>query len=189
VDYTRDKDLEEIIQGCLRKKEKSQEMLYKMFFGYALKVALVYNRDRENAIEVVNDSFIKIFDKMKTYDSTLPFRSWLNRIVVNTSIDRFRRLNKGIIADETETFLVPDEAPGALSQMTAHEIMALLNHLPDIHRLVFNLYEIEGYSHEEISSMLKIPESSSRVYLARAKKRLRELFELFFSAAYEKFGN
>ena len=189
LDETRDKELDEIIQGCLRKKEKSQEMLYKRFFGYALKVALIYNRDRENAIEVVNDSFMKVFDKIKSYDTNMPFKSWLGRIVVNTSIDRFRKENRNIVEGEDEMFLVPVELPNIVAELNAKDIMALLNHLPDVHRLVFNLYEIEGYGHNEISAMLRIPESSSRVYLTRAKKRLRELFEVFFSAKYEKFGN
>jgi RNA polymerase sigma factor (sigma-70 family) len=182
-------NLEEIIQGCLKKKEKSQEMLYKRFFGYALRIALIYNRNRENALEVVNDSFVKVFNQIGRYDNTLPFKSWLGKIVINTSIDRFRKINRDLILDEKETFLVPDETHNVVNQLTAEDIMGLLNRLPEIHRLVFSLYEIEGYNHNEISSLLKIPENSSRVYLTRAKKRLRELFGIFFSASYEKYGN
>ncbi len=182
-------NLDEIIQGCLRKKEKSQEMLYKKFFGYALKVALIHNRNRDNAIEIVNDSFVKIFNQIGRYDTSLPFKSWLSKIVVNTSIDKFRKNNRNIDYDMQETILVPDDSPGIVTQLTAQEILKLLNLLPEIQRLIFNLYEIEGYSHEEISSKLRIPENTSRVYLARAKKRLRELFQIYFNSNYEKFGN
>jgi RNA polymerase sigma-70 factor (ECF subfamily) len=189
VTDTGNDSLDEIIQGCLKKKEKSQEMLYKRFFGYALRVALIYNRNRENALEVVNDSFMKIFDQIGRYDTSLPFKSWLSKIVVNTSIDRFRKNNRDLVLDEKETFLVPDETHNVVNKLSADDILGLLNRLPEVHRLVFSLYEIEGYSHDEISSLLKIPESSSRVYLTRAKKRLRELFGIFFSASYEKYGN
>jgi RNA polymerase sigma factor (sigma-70 family) len=185
---TRNDNLDEIIQGCLRKKEKSQEMLYKIFFGYALKVALIHNRNRENALEIVNDSFIKVFNQIGRYDISLPFKSWLSKIVINTSIDKFRTNKRNINYDVQETYLVPDDAPGIITQLTAQDILRLLNLLPEIQRLVFSLYEIEGYSHDEISSQLRIPENSSRVYLTRAKKRLRELFQVYFKTTYEKIG-
>ncbi len=186
---TRNDSLEEIIQGCLRKKVKSQEMLYKRFFGYALSVAMIHNRNRDNALEIVNDSFVKVFDQIGRFDNSLSFKTWLNKIVINTSIDRFRKNNRNILYDDKETFLVPDESPTIVNQLTAQDILRLLNLLPEIQRLVFSLYEIEGYSHEEIAGLLKIPENTSRVYLTRAKKRLRELFQMYFNTNYEKFGN
>jgi len=94
---TRNDNLDEIVQGCLRKKEKSQEMLYKRFFGYALSVAMIHNKNRDNALEIVNDSFVKVFDQIGRFDNSLPFKGWLNKIVINTSIDRFRKNNKNIL--------------------------------------------------------------------------------------------
>jgi len=182
-------NLDEIIQGCLQKKGKSQEMLYKRFFGYALRVSLIYNSNREDALEIVNDSFVKVFSQIGKYDSSLPFKGWLAKIVINTSIDRFRKNKKDIRFDDKETFFVPDESPNILEQLSAEDILGLLSRLPEIHRLVFSLYEIDGYTHEEISSLLGIPENSSRVYLTRAKRRLRELFEMLFNTRYEKTGN
>jgi RNA polymerase sigma factor (sigma-70 family) len=182
-------NLDEIIQGCLRKKEKSQEMLYKRFFGHALRVALIHNRNRENALEIVNDSFVKVFNQIGRYDTSLSFKNWLNKIVINTSIDKFRKNYRNISYDMQETFLIPDDSPGIVTQLTAQDILKLLNLLPEIQRLVFSLYEIEGYSHLEISSKLRIPENTSRVYLVRAKKRLRELFKMYFNTSYEKLGN
>jgi RNA polymerase sigma-70 factor (ECF subfamily) len=189
VEETIDKSLDEIIGGCIRNKEKSQEQMYKRFFGYAFKIALIHNRDRNIAMEIVNDSFMKVFSQIKRYDTTLPFTSWLGRIVVNTSIDNFRKNNRYITHDDSERLMVADTSPGIINELSADEILKMLNHLPEIHRMVFTLYELDGYSHEEISSMLNIPVSTSRVYLTRAKKRLRELFELFFNTSYEKTGN
>jgi RNA polymerase sigma factor (sigma-70 family) len=182
-------NFDEIIQGCLRKKEKSQEMLYKRFFGFALQVALIHNRNRDNALEIVNDSFVKVFNQIGRYDNSLPFKTWLRKIVINTSIDKFRTNNRNIYYDVQDTFLVPDNSPGIVSQLMAQDILRLLDRLPEIQRLIFSLYEIDGFSHDEISSILRIPENTSRVYLVRAKKRLRELFQLYFNTIYEKFGN
>jgi RNA polymerase sigma factor (sigma-70 family) len=145
-------NLDEIIKGCLRKKEKSQEMLYKRFFGYALRVALIYNVNREDALEIVNDSFVKVFNRIDRYDTTLSFKSWLSKIVVNTSIDRFRKNKKDIQFDDKETLFAPDEAPNIIAQLTAEDILGLLNRLPEIQRMVFSLYEIEGYSHDAQNS-------------------------------------
>jgi RNA polymerase sigma-70 factor (ECF subfamily) len=189
VEVAEPDDLREIIKGCIRKNEKSQGMLYKRYFGYALKVALIYNSDRERAFEIVDDSFIKVFRHVARYDSKVPFKSWLRKIVINSSIDSFRKEKKNFQEEDQQTFIVPDNSPDIITELTTQDILKLLNLLPRIHRLVFNLYEIEGYSHDEISSLLKIQENSSRVFLARGKKRLRELFRIYFNTSNEKVGN
>lgn len=181
--------LDGIIRGCIRKVARSQEMLYKRFFGYALSVAMIYSNHRDEAIEIVNDSFLKVFSEIGKYDPSFSFKSWLRKIVINNAIDRFRRNHKVHSFYDSEALLIPDESPGIISNLTAQDILILLNKLPDVHKMVFQLYEIEGFSHEKISGMLDIPESSSRVYLTRAKKRLRELFPVYFTVNYEKFGN
>jgi RNA polymerase sigma-70 factor (ECF subfamily) len=181
--------LEEIISGCTRRAAKSQELLYRQFFGYALSVAVIYSKNREEATEIVNDSFIKVFSEIGKFDVNLPFKGWLRKIVINTAIDRFRKHHKFLTFYEPETFLIPDENPGIISHLTAQDILNLLNRLPEIQKMVFQLYELEGYSHDQIASMLRIPESTSRVYLTRAKKKLRELFPAYFTLNYEKFGN
>jgi RNA polymerase sigma factor (sigma-70 family) len=173
-----EENLEFIVQGCIKKKEKFQELLYKKFFGYALSVALIYNHQRSDAMEVVDDSFVKIFSKIGKYDSSKQFNGWLRKIVINTSIDYLRRNNKNHLFVEPEKYPIPDETPNAISLLATQDILEILNQLPQYHKTVFCLYEIEGYSHEEIAEQLGIPVSSSRVYLTRAKKQLRELFPL-----------
>ena len=182
-------ELDKIIQGCTRKVEKSQEMLYKKFFGYALSIAMIYDNRRDEAIEIVNDSFVKVFSEIRKFDTSKPFKGWLRKIVINTSIDRFRKNNKKHTLSDVEAFHIPDKTPGIISHLTAQDILVMLNLLPDIHKMVFNLYEVEGFSHDEIAVMLCIPESSSRVYLTRAKKKLRELLPVYFKTDHEKFGN
>lgn len=167
--------LDSIILGCIQKEEKAQEELYKKFFGYALSVALLYSNNRNDAIETVNDSFIKIFSEIKRFDLLLSFKAWLRKIVINTSLDRIRR-NKKIVLGEAETIPIEDNSPSVYALIQAQEIESLLNYLPHIYKTVFCLYEIEGYSHQEIAKQLKIAKSSSRVYLTRAKEQLRELY-------------
>ncbi len=182
----KEETLADIIQGCIRKTEKSRELLYKKFFGYALSVALIYNHQRSDALEVVNDSFMKVFSKIGKYDTTKPFLGWLRKIVINTSIDYLRRNNRNHLFVEAEKVVIQDETPIATSHLAAQDIIEMLNLLPHYHRTVFCLYEIEGYSHEEIAEQLSIPVSSSRVYLTRAKKQLRELFPVNFNTDDER---
>ncbi|MCE1197798.1 MAG: RNA polymerase sigma factor [Marinilabiliales bacterium] len=174
-----------VLQGCLKKDDKYREILYKKFFGYALGIAMLYSKDRTDAMEVVNDSFLKVFSRINQYNDAMPFKGWLRKIVIHTAIDRLRKYGKKMQYVETTKVAVPDETPNAVSQLTAEEIVGLLQQLPYLHRTVFGLYELEGYSHEEVASRLGIPESSSRVYLTRAKKQLRELFPVHFQEDYE----
>lgn len=180
---TGSEDLEKLIQGCIRKNEKSREMLYKKYFGYALSVALLYSNQRDEAIEVVDDSYLKVFSEIGRFDISQSFKGWLRKIVINTSIDHLRKKSREIAVQEQETMQIYDRTPEPeiISHLTAQEILSLLNWLPQVHKTVFCLYEIEGYSHEEIADQLNIPESSSRVYLTRAKKKLRELFQAHYN--------
>jgi RNA polymerase sigma factor (sigma-70 family) len=179
----------DIIRGCIRKDEKSQEMLYKKFFGYALSVAMIYNNQRSDALEVVDDGFMKVFSEIEKFDISQPFKRWLRRIIINTSIDRLRRKHKNIFLSETESLQIQDNSPTIISHISAGDILILLNRLPHIHKVVFSLYEIEGFDHSEIAEKLSIPESSSRVYLTRAKKQLRELFQIYFIINQKQYGN
>ncbi len=148
-----------------------------MYFGYALSVALLYCESRDDAIEVVDDSFMKVFASINKYDKERSFKTWLRKIVVNSSLDRYRKnkSNRLLFQDN-----LPDiEAPGmnVVDHLAHGDVKALFQSLPQVYRSVFSLYEIEGYSHKEISGMMKISESSSRVYLARAKSSLKKLLE------------
>lgn len=168
-----------IIQGCRENNPESQERLYKKYYGYVLGVALAYCVSREDAAEVANDSFIKVFRHIGTYIHTKPFRPWIRRIVVNTAIDKLRAVRKFNCKIEIGK-IEPLSPVDIESELNASQIFKLLNELPDLLRFVFNMYEIEGYSHREIAEQLDIAESSSRTYLGRAKSRLRQLYtELF----------
>lgn len=165
---------QELIQQCKNGDLKHLEMLYKHFYGYAMGIALRYSNNRDDALEVANDAFIKVFDALKSYDSDKPFKAWLRRILVNTAIDKQRREQKHQNEDiERAAYLT--SPTNIIEQLNANDILKLLAGLPPMHRTVFNLFEIDGYSHDEIAAMLNIPTSSSRVYLTRAKDKLRQI--------------
>jgi RNA polymerase sigma factor (sigma-70 family) len=171
---------EKTLYECKRKNRKYQEQLYKQFYGFAMSIGLRYSNSRDEAKEIVNDSFIKVFSALEKYDSKQSFKAWIRRIIINTSIDHYRKEVKHSFHLDIEDPQVQDLNFEAIDQLSYDDIIQLLNDLPEIYRITFNLYEIEGFSHDEIADVLKITASSSRVYLMRAKKALRELFQKKF---------
>lgn len=179
-------EIAELIQACRKDDVEAQEALYKHYYAYAMGVSLRYAYSRSDAISIVNDSFLKVFENINSYNSKQSFKSWFRRILINTAIDKYRKERKW--NEQTEPISVPD-MPGdfedAISKLTVEDIMEMLNHLSEEQRLVFNLSEIEGYSHKEIGEKLNIKASSSRSSLSRAKAKLRELFLIKFDDNYE----
>ncbi|MBC7914773.1 MAG: sigma-70 family RNA polymerase sigma factor [Pyrinomonadaceae bacterium] len=175
--------LKDDLTGCLKDRNNHKERIYKRFYGYAMAVIMRYLNDRNDAEELVNDCFIKIFKNISQFNyPTDPaqldsaFRGWIARISSRTAID-FLRTKKTFLYIED---VGPDNEPytdiNVISRLNAEDILKLLNALPEIHRIIFNMYEIDGFSHDEISETLNIPVSSSRVYLTRAKTKLRSLY-------------
>ncbi|MBB3967834.1 RNA polymerase sigma factor [Mucilaginibacter phyllosphaerae] len=166
---------EEIVSRCKSGSLKHQELLYKQFYGYAMGVSMRYSHNQDDALEVVNDAFIKIFNNINTYNTDKPFRAWLRTIVVNTAIDRRRKeLKHQSNTDIEHAYSVGSDA-SAIDNLNAQDILKLMKQLPQIQLTIFNMYEIDGYNHDEIGKILNLPASSSRVYLSRAKEKLRHL--------------
>jgi len=172
----------ELVEGCISGKSKYQELLYRRFFSFAMSICIRYTPSSEEAMEVVNDSFVKVFENLGSYDKLKPFNSWFAKIVVNTSIDSYRRnlrhSNTLSISSIPETEKLE---PDIDQELSAEDILKLFADLPENYRVVFNLYEVEGYSHEEIGEMLGIAPSTSRANLTRAKQQLRELYKKHFN--------
>ena len=169
---------EEIISRCKTGSLKYQELLYKRFYGFAMGVALRYALNAEDALETVNDAFIKVFDSIKGFETGKPFKAWMRTVTVNAAIDRRRKELKFLVNDNIESDYVLNLPALTIDVLNAEDIMLMLQSLPAMHAAVFNLYEIDGYSHDEIAVMLAIPASSSRVYLTRAKEKMRKLLTL-----------
>lgn len=147
-----------------------------------MSAALAYSPTRDDALEVVNDSFMKVFEHIDRFESGDRFKPWLRRIVINTAIDQSRKMKRFNQHSDLDTDQLQELSPVSVeAQMNEKQILKLLNDLPDLLRFVFNMYELEGYSHREIADKLSIAESSSRTYLTRAKNRLRTLYEERFN--------
>lgn len=165
----------ELIKQCKNGSLKHQEMLYKHYYGFTMGIAQRYCFNRDDAMEAVNDGFIKVFNTIAQYDISKPFKAWLRTIMVNTAIDRRRKELKHQLHAEINEVVPIGVNTYIVEAMNARDILKLMDNLPGIQRTVFNLYEIDGYSHDEIAGMLSIPASSSRVYLTRAKEKLRKI--------------
>jgi RNA polymerase sigma factor (sigma-70 family) len=168
---------QELIKGCRQGKIKYQEGLYKHFFSFAMSVCIRYAPNREDALEILNDSFLKVFENMKKFDEARPLKSWFRRIIVNTALDHYRANKKYRLQVEYEAEMMDAPVEMELDKhLETDEILDLFARLPEIYRITFNLYEVEGYNHEEIAGMLDIAPGTSRSNLSRAKKMLKALY-------------
>ncbi len=186
---------EEVLQGCVNHKNSCKEMMYRSFYGYLMGIILRYTKNTSDSEELVNDTFIKIFKNIETFNSPKnpaelqkSFKGWVAQIASRTAIDKIRTNKIQFYVDDLSEQDHPVTHVSVASELHVADILNLLNYLPDTQRLVFNLYEIEGFAHEEISKMLIIPESSSRVYLTRAKTKLRTLYLDTLTNSYKKNG-
>lgn len=167
------------------------QAFYERFYSYALSVCLAYASDREDAREILNDGFLKAFrhlGDLKNEDVLLP---WLRRIMVNTSIDYYRKNRKRAFEVSTEVVMATLEEPYLndeliFAQLSAEDILTVLHQLPVPYRLVFSLYVLEGYTHREIAEQLHLAESTSRAHLTEANRRLRQALTIQTNAAHER---
>ena len=176
------------LDECLvQNSERSKSFIYKQYYGYLMSVAFRYVKDEMEAEDIVNESFLKIFNKISSFECLedpiileKSFKGWIARVTVNTSIDKLRSKKATLHLDDVSDHELISHAVPIASTLEEKDILSLLYGLSPIQRTIFNLYEIEGFSHEEIGKELDIPESTSRTYLTRAKARLRKLYEQEF---------
>jgi RNA polymerase sigma-70 factor, ECF subfamily len=172
--------LKELIEECARGEKPAQEKLFKQFYGKMMGVCMRYTKDQDRAQEVVQEGFIKVFDKLSEFDFKGSFEGWVRRIMVNASIDAIRKRNRGpfstdedFIFDSAEPLEVESDFDDELTKLKAEHAMRAIQSLSPAYRTVFNLYVIENYSHKEIAEILSISEGTSKSNLAKAKQNLR----------------
>jgi RNA polymerase sigma factor (sigma-70 family) len=168
------------IERCAKKDPKAQQWIFKQFFGLAMGICVRYLSVHDLAQEAVSDSFLKIFDQLPRQVSDIrSFRAWMRAMVVRTAIDYFRKEKKNFAVTSLDAVYEHVEIDEQVtSDQSVAEILQLLDKLPPVWKVVFNLYEVEGYSHEEIGKMLSITASSSRVYLTKGKQSLRKMIAI-----------
>ena len=169
-----------LIQGCQKGQASAQRALYDRFAPKMLAVCYRYARDRDDAEDMLQEGFIKVFQKIGRYDERGSLEGWIRRIMVNTAIDHLRRQKNHQQNLEINEAVTEEVAETALDHLEAEFLMELIQTMPEGYRVIFNLYAIEGYSHAEIAERLSVSESTSRSQYTRArswlKKRVREAY-------------
>lgn len=179
-----DLHLKEIIDGCIANKRKWQSKLFELYYGKMMGVCLRYHSDKDDAQETMQQGFIKVFEKLDTYDFSGSFDGWMRRIFANTAIDSLRKHKKDPIRVEKDELFadstfdpVQEQEDDALLQLQAEEAMDAINQLSPQYRAVFNLYVLEDYSHKEIAEILNISEGTSKSNLSKAKQNLQKILK------------
>ena len=170
-----EKEIQQLIEGCRAGERTSQQRIYAQFRNYALSVCSRYATTQEDAREVVNDAFFKIFTKIDRYDSAHSFKGWLHRVVVNTAIDRYRTERNQPRHDELNRAEGVEVELEVIENLTREEILKMVQRLPPSYRTAFNLFVVDGFSHPEIAEMLGITEGASKSNLSKARAHLKRM--------------
>jgi len=164
-----------LLDGCVKQDRRAQKALYEMYAPRMLTLCTRYTGNKERAWDVLHDGFITVFDKVGSYNGTGSFEGWMRRIFVNTAL---MSLRKADILKYTEELVVVEREvtsnASALESISSKELLRLIATMPVGFRTVFNMYAIEGYSHQEIAKEIDISEGSSRSQLSRARVWLQE---------------
>ncbi len=170
-------ELKTVINGCRQGNRLAQKQLYKVLYSYAMGLCMRYAQNTEEAEEMLNNGFFKVFKKIDQYDVNLPFKPWFKVVMVHTAID-YQKAKKVFYTEEiseVQLDLVNDH--GIETQMAYEELILVIQKLSPAYRIVFNMHEIEGYKHHEIAEQLNISTGTSKSNLAKAKKKLRTLLQ------------
>ena len=169
---------EQLIERCRSGSQAAQKHLYDRFAGKMMAVCLRYTGSHDDACDVMQDAFVKVFDKLSSYKMEGSFEGWIRRIFVNTALDHIRKnknLKQNMEIDSVE-FMMPHHE-NVMSTLAAADLLKILQEIPVGYRTVFNMYAIEGYSHKEIADELGISVNTSKSQFSRAKSFLRKIIE------------
>ncbi len=164
-------DIKNIISGCLNGNRRDQELLYRRHSAKLYAVCLQYSGNDEEARDILQEGFIKIFANLIHYKFEGSFEGWMRKIMVNTALERYRSKYNLYRVDDIEALQEFDAEPDTedYAGLEASDLLEIIRELPPKYRMVFNLYAIEGYSHKEISKMVNISEGTSKSNLSRAR--------------------
>ncbi len=166
----------DLVAALLRQERWAQQQLYEEYYGKMMGICLRYAGSRDEALDLLHEGFIKVFQNASRYKPGTSLPAWIRTIMVNTCIDYYRRNTRRRTEDLHEASQFSNDQPDALSGLTEQEILGAVQQLSPAYRAVFNLYVVEGYSHKEIGDALQITESTSRSNLVKARTKLQEYF-------------
>lgn len=166
--------MQAIIKGCIQKDRSSQYLLYKEFYGYGMGICRRYALNEFDAGDVLNDGFLKVFTHIDKYEASKPFKTWFAKIITNTAIDKYRLNLKFSNHDDISDHEHIGQEAVIHADLAYKDLLHLIHSLSPAYRVVFNLYAIDGYSHEEIAGMLNISVGTSKSNLFKARQKLQE---------------
>jgi RNA polymerase sigma-70 factor (ECF subfamily) len=175
-------ELTDHVKGCALNSRKSQKAIYQSFYEYAMTICKRYTTNHEEAIEILNDGFLKIFKEIEHFrpaytDVVASFRGWLRKIMIYTAIDHYRRNRKHRVVTYLDNVspLLPSLNEDAVEKLTHKEIIRAAQNLSPAYQTAFNLFVIGGLTHEEIAKKMDISVGTSKSNLSKAKKQLRKI--------------
>lgn len=175
-------DLKKIVKECASGDVRAQEMLYRKFAPKMLGVCLRYSKDSTEAEDNLQEGFIKVFTNIKKFRHEGSLEGWIRRIMVNVSIEKFRKQNIMHPVEDVSIYEKPSFSDDILDKISANELLKIIQELPPRYQMVFNLFVMEGMSHQEISEEMKITTGTSKSNLARArdilKSKVRNLYKV-----------
>jgi len=170
------------VKACGQNSRESQKVIYTSFYGYAMAICDRYTNRQEDAVEILNDGFLKLFREIHRYqpaysDVVSSFKGWLRKIMVYTAIDHFRKYHKHTMVTDLDNvvYQVPSVNESALDKLSYEEIIRAVQELSPGYRTVFNLFVIEGLSHDEIADKLGISTGTSKSNLSKARRKLQTI--------------
>jgi len=175
------KDLEDLVKDCKKNRPDAQRKLYERFSGKMFAVCLQYSKDYTEAEDILQDGFIKVFTKISQFDFKGSFEGWVRRIMVNCALERYRKQNLLYTVGEIRDYDSKLSCDDVMSEISSKELLNLIQELSPQYKMVFNLYAIEGYSHQEIGDMLGISVGTSKSNLSRARVILQDKVEKLYS--------
>ena len=186
MDFALPLDLNEsdLIEACIQQERWAQKVLYEEYYSKMMGVCLRYANNESEALDILHEGFIKVFKHIAKYQTGTSLGAWIRRIMVNTSIDYYRKSIRRRTEDIESAYDISSADADAVSQCSEKEILDAVQQLSPAYRAVFNLYVIEGYSHREIAQLLDINESTSRSNLVKARLKLKEIL----AASYKGYA-
>ncbi|MFN7312996.1 MAG: RNA polymerase sigma factor [Bacteroidota bacterium] len=177
----------DMIDGCISGKRSSQKMLYERYASKMLGVCMRYAKDRAEAEDMMQEGFIKVFHNISRFKNEGSFEGWVRRIMVFTAINFFKHRSRKFQEDLDQEDYDAVYHDDIIDKISAKEIIALVQQLPEGYRMIFNLYAVEGYTHKEISDMLGIAVGTSKSQYARARMVMQQLLAKHFQILNEPF--
>lgn len=179
-----------LLERCKKRDASAQRILYDLFKARLMGLCRRYSKSREDAQDMLQETFIKIFTKIHQVETANKLESWMKSIAVHTAIDHYHKSKKTSLQLYTSSDydIAGIDTEGIVGNLSDEFLISVINELPEGCRIIFNLFEVEGYSHAEIATLLNVTEGTSRSQLHHAKYLLKEKLTRIGIKRYEKLA-